>query len=331
MASSSAATTTTKKASRKPKIVYNGFIDDEDAASAGGSAANAMSDDENIILQLNVHRNSGGVTADAADSANLPAGPPDPYNNHEYKTFESKPFELTNTDQNLLSMHHELTNQDDDQPCLQHCAPSSSATSTGASRLKVVDLLRDFEEKSRHNEWPSSTNVACYWCCHKFEGGPFGLPIKYNGSTFSVLGCFCSLECASAWNFASQEGMDEIWERNSLINMLSMKLQLATPIRPAPNRLMLNMFGGPMDIAQFRKFCQTTKVVTINFPPMVAMTQQVEEVFESDITNDFKYVPLDNARVDRYKEKLRLKRAKSLINPKNTLDHTMNLRIQPGA
>lgn len=324
-----ASATTSKRAVRKPKIVYNGFIDDEDAGSAGGgSAANAMSDEENIILQLNVHCSSGSVTGDTTDGTTTI--PPGPYNNHEYKTFESKPFELTGTDadQNILSMHHELLHrqQEDDPPCLQNCAPSCAS-----SRLKVVDLLRDFEEKSRHNEWPSSTNVACYWCCHKFEGGPFGLPMKYNGSTFSVLGCFCSLECASAWNFASQEGMDEIWERNSLINMLAMKLQLATPIKPAPNRLMLNMFGGPMDIAQFRKFCQTAKVVTINFPPMVAMTQQVEEVFESDITNDFKYVPLDNARVDRYKEKLRLKRAKSLINPRNTLDHTMNLRIQPGA
>jgi hypothetical protein len=59
---------------------------------------------------------------------------------------------------------------------------------------------------------------------------------------------------------------------------------------------------------------------------MQSITQQVEEISNTDLCSEYRYIPLDRDRVSRYQEKLRLSRSKPLVNVKNTLDHTMNLK-----
>jgi hypothetical protein len=191
----------------------------------------------------------------------------------------------------------------------------------------VVELLKDFEEKNKNNEWPQSTSIHCYWCCHKFEGAPFGIPLKYVNAKFHVYGCFCSLECAAAYNFDAKDSHDEIWERNNLLNFIGQKIGYGRRIKPAPSRLSLNMFGGHLSIKEFRDYCGTSKLININFPPMMTLTQQIEEINESDISNDFKYIPVDTDRINKYKEKIYLKRTKPINALENTLDHAMNLKF----
>ena len=195
--------------------------------------------------------------------------------------------------------------------------------------LKVVELLKDFEEKNKNNEWPQTTNICCYWCCNQFANAPFGIPLKYNSdhARFDVFGCFCSLECAAAYNFASRESQDEICERYSLINMLARQIGYKNNIKSAPPRLALTMFGGYLSIEAFRNFCLTGKIININFPPMMTLTQQIEEINECEIVNDKMWIPVDNDRINRYKEKLCLKRTKPINSHENTLDHTMNLKF----
>lgn len=191
----------------------------------------------------------------------------------------------------------------------------------------VVHLLKEFEEKSKNNEWPTSTQVHCYWCCHRFDNAPFGIPVRYAKGKFNVYGCFCSLECAASYNFSTHESLDEIWERHALINLLASKLGHMGAVKAAPDRLVLSMFGGHMTIEHFRGFCKTGRIVNINFPPMTTLTLQVEEVNECEI-NVNKFVPIDTDRVNKYKEKVMLRRTKPLLsNQKNTLDKTMNIRL----
>jgi hypothetical protein len=194
--------------------------------------------------------------------------------------------------------------------------------------LRVVDLLKDFEVKSKNSEWPTTTNISCYWCCHPFANVPFGMPVKYTGSKFHVCGCFCSLECVTAYNFASNESQSEKWERYNLTNLLSRMIGHADRVKPAPSRLTLKMFGGHMDIEEFRRFFATSKILNINFPPMMTLTQQIEELNECDVSSEYKYIPLDIDRINRYKEKMTLKRTKPVTDYKNTLDCMMNLKIQ---
>lgn len=81
--------------------------------------------------------------------------------------------------------------------------------------------------------------MHCYWCCHRFDGAPLGLPMRYSGGQFYVIGCFCSLSCACAYNFANtRDGMDECLTRYGLINALSAKLGLERVVHAAPDRLL---------------------------------------------------------------------------------------------
>jgi len=204
--------------------------------------------------------------------------------------------------------------------------------SQNKTKYRKVRLLVDFEEKNKANEWPSSTSIHCYWCCHKFDNPPCGIPLKYVNGKFYVTGCFCSLECAAAYNFNNGGSVDEIWDRYSLINMLSAKLNpeaSGSMVAQAPDRLALTMFGGYMGIEEFRRFCPTHKLTVVNFPPMMTLTRQIEEISDNDVRSTHKYVPIDNERIDRYEKKLNLKRTKPLATVKNTLDRTMNIRYNP--
>ena len=205
---------------------------------------------------------------------------------------------------------------------------SGSDNSNSSSHRKVIDLLKDFEMKSKASEWPLATSIACYWCCHNFSTVPFGIPVKYYKGKFHVFGCFCSLECAAAYNFNYNKSTDEMWERYNLLNMLSRMIGYFNRVKPAPSRLSLNMFGGHLSIQEFRQFHETSKVLNINFPPMMTLTQQIEELNECDVTSEYRYIPIDNERINKYKEKLTLRRTRPVTDFKQTLDHMMNLKIQ---
>jgi hypothetical protein len=259
------------------------------------------SDNENIIMKLNITSTN---SCELFDNTSIML---DGYTNEKcYSTYETSSIK---DDESTYSDGYDDKNE-----------PYSN-------NLKVVQLLKDFEEKNKLNEWPISTSISCYWCCHTFMNTPFGIPVKYVNNRFYVYGCFCSLECAAAHNNHNKNNMDDMLERYSLINLLSRKINYKVIVKPAPSKLTLTMFGGQQSIEEFRRSSESCKLVNINFPPMMTMVQQLEEINESEINNDNKYIPLDTDRILKYKEELRLKRNKPINNYKNTLDHTMNLKF----
>lgn len=299
-----------KPRGRKPRQVFAG---EQPVGGITASVAASNGEDENIVLKLNVQH-------DFDDNNNCPSLlAPDAYNCHDIN-YLGQPFQDDNDASVCLGDDDESASMTLDNAVT---FPTSSNTLNG---LQVVRLLKDFEEKSKHNEWPMSTTIHCYWCCHGFDTVPCGIPVKYTDGKYYVLGCFCSLECAAAHNFSTKEGTDEMWERFSLLNMLSRSLGYRDFVKPAPARLALKMFGGHMDIDEFRNYTCTAKTINVNFPPMMTMTQQIEEIHESDLNNDFKYIPIDTERINRYKEKIKLKRQHPVTNFKNTLDHSMKLK-----
>lgn len=272
-----------KKRGRKPKNVYNSY----DIAT---SVNNCCSDDENIIVRLNISDLQEDKTGDQ----------PYAYNCDEYSN-------ISNIDQDITEIEK----------------------TTHLSDLKVVDILKDFEEKNKYKEWPTNTSIHCYWCCHKFDNSPYGIPINYQNEKFNVFGCFCSLECVAAYNFKMNESIDQMWERYNLINMLYRKLNLGKIVKPAPDRIALKIFGGFLDIDAFRQYFKSNKILNINFPPMSSITQQIEEINDYELNNDYKYIPLDTDRINKYKERqLLFKRTKPIVNTNNTLEASMNLSIK---
>lgn len=285
-----------KKRGRKPKSVYNVV----EMASNPVTTSGYVSDEENIIVRLQVGNPAAPDTLDPNEEQ------PVAYNRDSY-------FNMPNLADYSCSneFYTDLAHND---------GPSGMS-------LKVVDVLKDFEQKNKNNEWPANTSIACYWCCHRFDNSPYGIPVSYNNDAFEVFGCFCSLECAAAYNFKNNDAIDEVWERHNLINLLARRLNIQRRIKPAPDRLALKMFGGFLDIDSFRTYSQSYKLINVNFPPMTSLTQQIEEVNEYELNPDIKYIPIDHERIIRCKEKMIFRRNKPLINEKTTLESTMNLKV----
>lgn len=216
----------------------------------------------------------------------------------------------------------------------QHKSAKVATSGTGdcdtAYAVRVTSVLRDFERKSRDGDWPLSTSVACYWCRHCFDTPPIGLPVKAfpKEDGFYVTGCYCSIACAAASNHDSRDSHDTVCERHAMLSSLSRLLYGSDDIRVAPDWRALRMFGGYMDVEEFRAFSRESRVILANTHPMKSLTTQLEEVNEGNIANQYSFVPLDPVRIERGKQELSLKRNKPRPDYKNTLDHSMNVVIK---
>ncbi len=199
---------------------------------------------------------------------------------------------------------------------------------------KTDTLMRQFMEATQRQEWPNSTPIHCFWCCHPFECRPCALPLEYRNNEFRVYGCFCSPECAAAYNFNDFQDTEKRWERYSLLNRLFKKRdQPNNKIKLAPPRQTLQIFGGPLSINQFRNTLEKyDKTYILNFPPLVSINVQQEQInFD---TNQFNrkdmslFIPVDQDRISEASENLKLKRKKPISETINTLENCMNLQFK---
>jgi len=196
-------------------------------------------------------------------------------------------------------------------------------SSTISEEKNICNCLDDFIE---NKNWVKKTNILCWWCCHSFENSPFGIPIKYKNDKFYVTGCFCSLECASSYNFYENNTIQDVWECYSLINLLSQKLEYKNIIKLAPHKVSLKIFGGKLEIDEFRTFTNSNKIVNVLDYPMIPTNQQLEEINYNTQNNMNNFIPIDENRLKKIEQKIKLSRSKP-INNKNTLEHTMNIKI----
>lgn len=164
-------------------------------------------------------------------------------------------------------------------------------------------------------KWKKKTNICCWWCCHTFDNTPCGIPDKYYENKFHVFGCFCSYECAMAYNNDINDY--KVWERNSLIKLLCKKIyENKYEIKCAPPRQTLKIFGGILNIEEFRKnnINSQKKEYRYILPPMISMVPYIETCL------------LDNKKKNIDNNTLVLKRSKPLPNAKNSLHKTMKLK-----
>ena len=195
---------------------------------------------------------------------------------------------------------------------------------TSKSIETKTNIMTQFIESNKRGEWPKKTSIYCYWCCQPFSCPPCGLPKKYISNTFYLYGCFCSPECAAAYNF-NQYSSDEVWEYYSLLNLLYKDLY-KEKIKLAPPRNSLDIFGGHMNIQEFRSYNNNyKKKIQEVMPPIYALIPQLEEKY-IEKTKKKTFVPIDMEKVKRAKENLRLKRSKPVSKYKNTLESCMNLK-----
>jgi hypothetical protein len=175
---------------------------------------------------------------------------------------------------------------------------------------KIHKLKIDFNNKLT-NEWDNNTNIACWWCCHSFDNMPLGIPEFIYKDKFYLFGCFCSFNCIMAYNLDLNDY--KIWDRQANIYQMKNKIDIDNKytIQPAPPRQTLKIFGGPLNIEQYREsFYVINKEFRYFLPPMISIVGIIEE-YNRDLS--------DKCKINRVTEYNFIKRNKPLVNKSTKL------------
>lgn len=125
----------------------------------------------------------------------------------------------------------------------------------------------------------------CFWCTCGFDTPPVYIPkAKGNNEQYQVYGSFCCPECAAAYLLAEPR-LDNSTrvERYHLINYMYAKTSKNVIPAPSPHYL-LDKFYGTLTIAEFRKFIQFNKLVTVvdkpicsSYPELIQSNPEYEQ------------------------------------------------------
>lgn len=120
------------------------------------------------------------------------------------------------------------------------------------------------------------TSIACWWCCHQFDGIPIHMPIAHRRETYKVHGIFCSYSCC----YSYMKSVPSYAQKMYLLNYMFKEQTKNTGVildhvKPAPPKEMLKLFGGPLGISEFRSSCAT---FVLNSYPMVYVPSQMEKI-----------------------------------------------------
>jgi len=204
-------------------------------------------------------------------------------------------------------------------------------------KRNLKNIMFEFIDGNNRKEWVKNTNISCLWCCNQFDTIPCAIPEKMIKDKFYVSGCFCSFNCAAAYNF--NEKTYNMWERYSLLNLLYQKMYNVPimKIKIAPPRQVLKMFGGFMTIEEFRKNFLTNNIYKIVIPPMISLIPRVEENIYEHLNRPYKIDNADNENLKKIMSNigesidkdnmLKLKRDKPKDNTKMTLMSYMNIQM----
>jgi thiol-disulfide isomerase/thioredoxin len=171
-----------------------------------------------------------------------------------------------------------------------------------------------------NSKWIEKTDVACLWCCHQFGNTPWGVPFKFANKMFQLFGNFCTANCTLAYILQNYKD-DSMWEKVALLNLLHFKATgQYKNITPAFDKMALKMFGGTLEIEEYRNIINgNEKAYSIEFPPCNTIIPMLEEIYKKTNLNNT-FIPVDKNRIQLANNELKLKRSKPVVNHKNTLD-----------
>ena len=203
----------------------------------------------------------------------------------------------------------------------------------GIKESKIFKINYNFYNETLNQDVNSETisEYACWWCCHKFNGLPIGVPNKKIDGKYHTFGNFCSFNCAAAYIYNTKSW--NISDKLSLLHQMYFSvydIKEYETIKSAPPKETLKLFGGPLSIEDFRdssnNYCKDFRLIV---SPMTSIVPLIEENNREKnkchyTTN--KNIPLNNLKISDKLEKLKLKRTKPLHSSKYSLIETMGLK-----
>jgi hypothetical protein len=183
-----------------------------------------------------------------------------------------------------------------------------------------TDMLKEILSRTKSPTYSQST--SCFWCCHPFGWRACVLPISYDAyeNMYTCEGNFCSPECALAYLYNDLSLADIAkWNRHALLMDLYRKAYKEKEITPAPHRHLLRMFGGQLDIEQFREFVANSEdIVAIAMPPIRLHVPTMNS--QGPVRDVKKFIALSQETVEKASKELRLRRTKPVNTNVATLD-----------
>lgn len=208
--------------------------------------------------------------------------------------------------------------------------PSEQATEHARPLIPISHsekLMVRFQDANRDQELPDTTDIACFWDCNTFRGRPCVIPTVIEEGIWRVYGNFCCPECAAAFLFNERLDSHVQWERYALLNRLYASDD--EPVRLAPARTVLRMFGGSLDVADFRAIVADKRMrVDVMTPPMISIVQVMDtkpiDFYDASMKNTF--IPWEMDRMNRPgAQGLRLRRTKPVAEKEATLEWCMGI------
>jgi len=160
------------------------------------------------------------------------------------------------------------------------------------------------------------TNIHCWYDGCPFSTLPCVLPELYYNNTYYVFGCFCSYNCALAYNLYVVKD-SKIYYRKSLVfqlyrEMYGLSSDEPVDIKEAPYKEILSHYGGEMSIDVFRRSFAMNKEYVLNIPPIKPINIIIEEKDADEPNDDKEFI---------------LKRSKPLTKKRSILS-SMNMKNQ---
>jgi hypothetical protein len=211
-------------------------------------------------------------------------------------------------------------------------APKSRLPNNYSEKLMVL-----FQDCNRIQTLPTKTDIACFWCCHSFQTPPFAVPSHILDEVWYMYGNFCSAECATAYLFKEKIDSHVQWERYALLNSLyseDANIPLGAPhgVRPAPPREVLRMFGGSMDISEYRAIVHEKRLrIDVLTPPMVSIIQTMDtkpiDFYDQNLKNVFIKNDIQHKYHAPGAQGLRLRRTKPIKARESTVEWAMKIQV----
>jgi hypothetical protein len=130
--------------------------------------------------------------------------------------------------------------------------------------------------------WPEKTNIKCWWCTLSFDSVPCFIPTKLVNGKYTVLGCFCSFNCAMAYNLYSlEQNQHDRLRKCALLNSLYYEIHSEPKeILPSPPKETMIMYGGKLTVEQYRDLIKDCNVSSykIIYPPISGLSFQLEDI-----------------------------------------------------
>jgi len=195
---------------------------------------------------------------------------------------------------------------------------SAVETSKVAERFNT-DTMREILARTKSPMYSSTT--ACFWCCSPFSWKACVLPISYDAyeNMYACEGHFCSPECGLAYLYGEPGSDTTRWLRHSLMVDMYRAAFISKELTPAPPRSVLRMFGGPLDIEQYREYLTSSdELVSVHLPPLRLHVPTMN--VQGPARDVKKFVALSQDTVDKATKELRLRRTKPVHSAAATLD-----------